>query len=363
MTILHYIPAMNITKGSAPHYVNALVRSTARVASSYVIEEKDLGKSLLEFIHHAYKKLKEHRPDIVHVHASWNLRAAIFAELARRLGLFVVVSPHGGVVHEVLGQRFWKEKLPRILAYQFRMIRKSRLVVTVSEKEHEKLKRLGWKNRMILVPDPTLSSISDDELSSQIMAAYRKVIDTHYLERITENEIDFTIRCVKEALQRDGHFLTPGDPYELPEGLSFRRIYIFAHDNDVTPLLFEGAKRLGIPMPTHLNVAELPRFKEKAKRQSGREKSFSKFCNILKSEIPSAETEKLFSEKLFTPQGEISLFAFANVYSAMRFNDYDEEQFMSRMKDARLDGYTSRLMGLFEEIFGLEEGFMPIAPR
>lgn len=358
MTILHYIPTMNITKGSAPHYVNALVRSTARVASSYVIEEKDLGKPLLDFLHHAYKKLNEYRPDIVHVHASWNLRGAIFAELARHLGLFVVVSPHGGVTHETLGQRFWKEKLPRILAYQFRMIRKSRLVISVSETEQDKLKRIGWKNRTILVPNPYISSISDDELCEQIMAAYRKVIDTHYLERITENEIGFTIRCLKEALYREGYFLTPSEPYSPPEGLSFRRIYIFAHDNNVTPLLLEGAKRLGIPMPTHFNVAELPRFKEKPKRQSSKEKNFNKFCNILKSEIPSMEIEELF-----TPQGEISLLAFANVYSAMRFNDYDEEQFMTRVKEARLDRYTSRLMGLFEEIFELEEGFMPIAPR
>lgn len=357
MTIIHYIPAMNIT-WKAPQYVNSLVRATARVATSYVIEEKDLGKPLLDFTHHAYKKLKEYQPDIVHVHASWNLRSALFAELARHLGYFVVVSPHCGLAQEIIVQNLWKEKIPRIIAYQFRMIRKSRLIIAISEEEKNKLKRLGWKNRIIVVPQHPADGISDDELCSTIMAAYRKVIDTHYLERITENEIGFTIRCVREALRREGHYMLPSDHYEAPEELSFRRIYIFAHDNGVTPLLLEGAKRLCCSMPSQLDVEKLPRFKEKKKRQTEKEKNFTKFCDILKKEIPEAA-----NDEILTPQGEISLLAFSNVYSAIRFNDYDEERFMASVKSAGLEKYAAKMMSLFQELFNMEEGFMPIAPR
>lgn len=357
MTILHYIPAMNM-KSKASLYVNSLVRSTERVASSHVIEEKDLGTPLLDFIHHGYKKLKECNPDIVHIHAAWNFRAALFARLARHLGYFVVVSPHGGVTHETITQNLWKEKLPRIIAFQFRMLRKSRLVIAVSQDEFDRLKRLGWKKRMILVPQSPTDNIGNDELCSQIMAAYRKVIDTHYLERITENEIGFTIRCVREALRRDGCFMQDDEPYEMPDGLSFRRIYIFAHDNSVTPLLLEGAKRLGFSMPSQLDVEVLPRFKEKQKRQTCKEKNFRKFCEILKKEIPDAD-----NDVHLTPQGEISLIAFANVYCTMRFNDYDEEKLMANMKSARLEKYTAQMMYLFQQLFNMEEGFMPIAPR
>lgn len=358
MTIIHYIPTMDLKKGIAPHYVNSLVRATARVATSYVIEEKDLGTPLLDFTSNAVKQLKKHRPDIVHIHAAWDFRSALLGKIARRMGLFVVVSPHGGLSQVKMEQRFWKEKLPRILAYQFRMMRKSRLVITVSDKEKEELGRLGWKRRMITVPEPSVNNIGDDELCSMIMAAYRKVIDTHYLERITEDEIGFTIRCVREALRREGHFMQDDEPYTMPKDLSFRRIYIFAHDNGVTPLLLEGAKRLGIAVPQQLNIETLPRFTEKPKHQGSKEKSFRKFCEILQREIPDTA-----NDKLFTPQGEISLLAFANAYCAIRFNDYDEEKFVSSINDARLEKYTSRMMYLFQELFNLEEGFMPIGPR
>lgn len=358
MTIIHYIPTMDLKKGIAPHYVNSLVRATARVATSYIVEEKELGTPLLDFTNNAVRLLKKHRPDIVHIHASWDFRSAWLGKIARRMGLFVVVSPHGGLSQVKMEQRFWKEKLPRILGYQFRMLRKSRLVITISDKEKEELGRLGWKKRMITVPQPSVNNIGDDELCSLIMSAYRKVIDTHYLERITENEIGFSIRCVREALRREGHFMQNDEPYTMPEGLSFRRIYIFAHDNGITPLLHEGARRLDFAIPQPLNVDSLPRFTEKPKRQGSREKNFRKFCEILKREIPDT-----VSDPIFTLQGEISLLAFANVYNVMRFNDYDEEKFISQMKSAGLEKYTSRMMYLFQELFNMEEGFMPVAPR
>lgn len=347
---------MDLRKGIAPFFVKTLVQSTARMAESYVVEEKNLGTAIIDFVQNTRAVLKKYNPDIVHIHAAWDCRSAIFEMIANHMGLFVVVSPHGGLAPEKMEQRFWKEKLPRIIGYQFWMLRKSRLIVAVTEKEHEYLKKLGWKSRIILVPQPATSTVNDEEMASRIMAAYRKVIDTHYLERIKEDEIGFTIRCVKESLWREGHFLKPYEAYDVPDSLSFRRIYIFAHDNNITAPLLEGAKRLGIQMPPNPDISKMPRFKDKAKRLGHKERMFKRFCDILFN-FPSISKQEEFP--LFTPQGEISLCAFANVYCAMRFNDYDEDRFMEQIRNANLNKFTSKLMELFKDLFNMEEGFMP----
>lgn len=347
---------MDNRKGTAPFFVRALVQSTERMATSCVVEEFRLGTTIIDFVRNARAILKKQSPDIVHIHAAWDFHSAVFEMIANSMGYFVVVSPHGGLSSKIIGQRFWKEKLPRIIAYQFWMLKKSRLVISVTEQEHEYLKKLGWKSRVILVPQPATATLNDEETASRIMAAYRKVIDTHYLDRIKEDEIGFTIRCVRESLWREGHYLTPGEPYTAPGDMSFRRIYIFAHDNGITSQLLEGAKRLGIPMPPNPDIDTLPRFRDKAKRIGSKERKFKKFCELLYT-FPSINSQK--EMPLFTPQGEISLCAFANVYSAMRFSDYDEDKFMESIKKARLSKYTSKLMRLFNEMFGMEEGFMP----
>ena len=99
-------------------YVNCLVRSTANVAESYVITQKDLGTGAIMVRARFLRKLKELQPDIIHVHAAWDSTAALIEHTARSHGFYTVVSVHGGLAPEVMELAFFKHKLPGCTAGQ-----------------------------------------------------------------------------------------------------------------------------------------------------------------------------------------------------------------------------------------------------
>lgn len=359
MKILHYIPETDKSQRSISYeYVEALVRATSRVAESHVVTDHDLGNSSFISFHFALsRKLKEINPDIVHIHASWNFRASYVEHIARHKGFFTIVSPHGGLSPEIMELAFWKEKLPRIIAYQFKMIRKNRLIIAVSEKEYNDLSSLGWKRRTALISHPMLNNIGDEELCKQIMESYRKVIDTHYMERITSEEMEFVHLCLRAATWREGHYLEPLEESKVSDSISFRRIFLYAYDNNVTASLIQGAKVLGITMPPQLNVTELPRFKQKKKKQHAREKNFIKFCTTLHPIMP-----QLPENVDFTPNGEVSLSTINDIYTSIRFFDHDESKINETIKNAGLTKFTKKLMGELHDIYNLQTGFMLIMP-
>lgn len=356
MKILHYIPEISEKKKSiSQEYVEAVVRATSKVAESYIVTEKQLGDSFLSFRNAFAKKLKEIQPDIVHFHACWNFRAAYAHRMSRRRHFFTIVSPHGGLSDEIINLDFWKEKLPRIIAYQFWMLRKSRLVISISDKEHQELTQLGWRRRMMLIHHPSFHTISDDDLCEGIMQAYRKVIDTHYTERITKEEKDFVCQCLRAACWKENEYLPDFQPATVSPDLSFRRIYLYAHDNGVTTLLSTGAKLSGINLPPLLKVDELPRFKAKKKKMGNYEKDCKKLCSIIHTIIPQMQ-----KDVIFTPHGEVSLATLTDIYNALRFNDYNEDFLAENIKKEGLSKFTKKLMKTYERIFQLQEGFRPI---
>lgn len=354
MKIIHYIPRTDTTDSSATEYVNCLVRSTARVAESYVITQKELGSGAILVRSRFLRKLKELRPDIVHVHAAWDSTAALIEHTARTHGFYTIVSVHGGLAPEVMEMAFFKHKLPRIIGYEFQMVRNCSAVVAISENDAKQVKQLGWKKRIITIPHPALKLTSDDETQELIMSIYRQVLDTNYMARITDEEIKFIQMCVCMALW-------PADTREKTEidteGLSFRRIYIYAHDNAITELMMNGAQMLGIQMPPRPDVTAMPRFKVKQKHNTDIN-SYQKLSEAISIVIPGAKIEIGR-----TPAGATTYRTICDVFQALRFHDYDEDQFVEIIKKKGIGKFTARLLYQMQELFGLELGYMPILPK
>lgn len=131
---------MSLITGIVPEYVNRLASATEQVSTNHILTFKDLGDGVLSFRKNLTRQLHLVNPDIVHVHASWDFYSALVVMIARKLGFLVVVSPHGGLSPENMEVNFWKNRLPRLLAYQIRMIKRCHMVVVTSEEELKDLK-------------------------------------------------------------------------------------------------------------------------------------------------------------------------------------------------------------------------------
>ena len=354
MKVIHYIPRTDTTNASAAEYVNCLVRSTANVAESHVIMQKDLGAGAIMVRSRFLRKLKELQPDIVHVHAAWDSTAALIEHTARSHGFYTIVSVHGGLAPEVMELAFFKHKLPRIVGYQFQMVRKCSAVVAISEQDAGQVKQLGWKKRIVTIPHPSLHITSNDETSELIMAIYRKVLDTNYMERITKEELAFISDCVRTALWPAG---TQEINEVSTEGLSFRRIYIYAYDNSITELLTKGAQMLGVQMPPCPDVAAMPRFKVKQKHNKDIN-SYQKLQEVISNVIPGIKIEIGR-----TPNGATIHRTICDIFQALRFHDYDEDNFAELIQKKGISKFTAKLLYQMQEAFGLELGYMPILPK
>ena len=300
------------------------------------------------------RQLKELQPDIIHVHAAWDSTAALIEHTARSHGFYTVVSVHGGPAPEVMELAFFKHKLPRIIGYQFQMVRNCSAIVAISDKDAQQVKQLGWKKRIVTIPHPSLQLTSDDETSELIMSIYRRILDTNYMDRITEEELSFINLCVKTALWPAGSL----EKKEVStEGLSFRRIYIYAFDNNITELLTKGATIFGVEMPPCPDVPAMARFKVKQKHNK-EINSYQKLYEIISCIIPGAKIEIGR-----TPTGATTYRTLCDIFQTLRFHDYDEDNFAEQIKKKGISKFTARILYQMQEAFGLELGYMPILPR
>ena len=91
------------------------------------------------------------RPDIVHIHSTWNLYVHKMARYCRRQRIPYVISPHGALTPWALKFHWWK-KIPALLLYQYHDFRcAAAFHVTVPE-EAQDIRRLKLHQKVTVAP-------------------------------------------------------------------------------------------------------------------------------------------------------------------------------------------------------------------
>lgn len=355
MIIVHYIPTMALSSGIVPEYVNILMRSTERMATSHIVTQSDMGNAKQTFAKNFAKQLQLLQPDIVHIHAVWDVYAALAEAVARHYGFFTVVSPHGMLSMENMELNFWKEKLPKILLFQKRMVQKSAMLVVTTQQELEDMNKLKWNPNIAFVPHPLVSGLSEDETASLIMAAYRKVLDTHYAERMSIDEEGFINRCLWASVQPEEVQMPEKDELPVVSTLSFRRIYIYAYDNEVVDMMIAGAKRLQMVTPPVLDVPNIPRFRYEKPQNKRELKKYNTLASLMNKVIAGADVPEN-SER-------VNMKVMLSIYRNLRFRDYDEDLFCRQLRDKGIRKWCSGLMSTLHDMFDMELGYMPLLPK
>lgn len=344
---------MALSTGIIPEFVKIIVRSTEQVTTSHIVTSSDLSRNIFLFRRDFIHQLELHNPDIVHIHAAWDFRAAIAERVARSHGFFTVVSPHGGLSPENMEINFWKDRLPKIILYQINMIRHCNMLVATSRKELQDLERLNWKRNIMLIPHPLTNEIGDEDTRALIMAAYRKVIDTQYRQRLTAEEEELVCQCLKASvLPPNGQTGAPTE-IDITGNISYRRIFLYIFDQNVTKEFIAGAHALEINIPPTLDVPSIPRFHVKQKKESKKLRHIRTIASIL-SELTSVTHEEIKAPDLK---------AYLTIYEMIRCHDYDEDEFVKQINKFGIKRFTRELMKQLNIMFKLEVGYMPVLPK
>ena len=90
--------------------------------------------------------------DLVHIHGIWEPRLHKVAVMCRKAGVPYVIAPRGMLEPWSLKQKWFKKRIARWL-YQDRDLKLSAALHATAESEAEQLRRLGFKNKIIVSPN------------------------------------------------------------------------------------------------------------------------------------------------------------------------------------------------------------------
>ena len=169
MKILHYIPSIDESSGGVGAYMQLLERDLGTLCELHVVThrsgcERPLDNCRLHYIDYKWKPwnnckkefmalLNEIQPDVFHTNCCWMPISALAAMWAHNAGYKVVYTPHGMLEPYAIARHYLTKKLPAILLFQKKGIKVSDLIHSTAETERGNLLRLGWNDRICVIPN------------------------------------------------------------------------------------------------------------------------------------------------------------------------------------------------------------------
>ncbi len=367
MYIIHYIHHI-INDHLLADYVTMLAEGQAGYAEIKVMTHKDGIAAMLG------KKT----PDIVHIHSCWDYKASRVADYARKKGVAVVFSPH-----RQLNQLYRRKEHPiaksfRTIAYQRRMTIHADALLVCSDRERDELLRLGWQKRIGIVKNSLLcNSFSTEEMSLESLQFYHKVIDTRYRLSISRQEYDCISYLLSLSLSDEiTNYLPSTEKLKSLQTLTeaqWKRILLYADDEDIRPYLQDAAKSLDMKIPP-IDSKNILRFSPSRPKQNGllekkewlNNSAFAKQWTEELDETSSAILRNiatmLANSKFLIRKRRFSMRHLCELYIAIKYQEYDEDQLKCILKELHLYRFSRRIIQIMAKWLHLEEGFIPLSP-
>ena len=96
--------------------------------------------------------LEKEKPNLVHINGIWSPQNWGFQKVAQKLGIKVIVSPHGMLETWILAQNPWKKKLGLFL-YQKKAIQRASCLHATAQMEADNIRSLGFKTPICIIPN------------------------------------------------------------------------------------------------------------------------------------------------------------------------------------------------------------------
>ena len=145
MRILHFYPN---TDEAISQYFNMLASNMGLEVENHKASRGEEAKQLLRTMQF----------DILHIYGCWNNAQYTLVRKALRQGARLVVTPYGQLEPWVQQQNFWKEKLPKRIAYQQSVIERAYAVIVQGNMELECMKKLGWNQRCVIIRNALITN-------------------------------------------------------------------------------------------------------------------------------------------------------------------------------------------------------------
>lgn len=326
------------------------------------------------------EKISQFHPHIVHIHTLWSLQAADVVRVAKQKKCGVIISPHGQLdaFRSRNERRGWKKIVT--LLFQRRMIRRADALIAATQQEAERLEKQAWNDHIDTIGNALLASrISQKDMAVRSLRLYQKVIDTRYAAYLTKEDREAVGSLLHAAIDTTPTATLPENRLthlRTLDAKSWRRICLWADDEDVMPLILQATQQLAIEAPVRdIDPTTIDRFPLRHPKRKGKlpdnellhagDSLKDKWQEVLKDEsepLRQVVTLLLNARKL-SRRKELSLRHVCDLYQAIKFLDYDEDQLKALLTRFSAVRFSRKVVGLLGKKLLLEEGFMPLPPK
>jgi len=363
------------------HYINSL--KAGNLLSDYILqltsEQKEYAEvKTLTSTDDFQKVAEEENPDIIHIHACWDYLAAKRAQWAVKKGYAVVLSTHWGLNEPIRSNEQRIRKFIKQMMYQQKTVHQVDAMLVTNEKERQMALTLGWQKRIDVIPNSLLnSSISASEMAEQTILYYNKVLDTRYQVAMSSMENDAVYSLLHVGLARETtHNLLPSDQLLNLRSLNpaqWRRILLYSDDENIREIIDDAISRLQLNAP-NIETSTIQRFAlvlPKERNPLNQQKIVGTkplTRQRLNDNINSDETIvrtiaiMLANAHQLDRKQTLSMRHLADLYTMIKYNDYDEDRLAEVLRHMRLYRFSRRIIQLLVDKLHLEEGFRPFSP-
>lgn len=373
MIILHYISHKKKAKGAAGDSHDSWQAATEGkkgegVSVNYAENMKELRYCL-----------RKNRPTVVNIHGCWSIGAWRAAKECIKERIPYIVSTHRELEPWHIADGYWLRKLPMLVVFQKKMVSKAAAIVTSTLQEQENMLAMsiirGVRRRKPLNDNVVAISAGSRGGAEEEVALYSKVNDTYAFSAMDSNELTTEDILLRIGLGQDCLSRTlRDDEYKRVKNMNdetWRRVCIHACNEGIMGEIGAGADILGVSK-AKIDITHIERFGFTTRKNvKPLKKDESRVMPLHLEEVADEEkataNDVLVMTALLNLRYEIvkntvSKRHIADIYSCLRFTDYDEGRVKRMLKRLHTLTFARRMLTILHETLGLEEGFMPFEP-
>lgn len=357
MTVLHYTDTFDVESNPETKFIVTL--SKAMVSNGAIVHifshniktNISIKNIVLHEIKHTsifLKELYEIKPDIIHIHGCWSYYTAKILLTAHKKGFDTILSTYGGLYSWNIRKNFWFQKLPRIITYQFIAVKCADLIHATGQIEYNNIKKLHWNKNIKIIQNCLFThKIDDAEMSKQMLSVYQYIMDQHVFLKMNISTQQAFYTLLKAGLNANSSGLRPNitsisiasiKNLSLLQYQDWRKISIFANEQDICPIINNGIKALNI----------------KTKDVVFANGIYNKI--EIKNIEDACEKINLLYKKVL--KRTLSIKDIVQLYDILRNNDFDEYEFKKQLHACHKLNLLSRLEYILIEMTDIEEGFL-----
>lgn len=168
MRIIHYVPSIDNSSGGVGVYMSLLSKEMGKMVELHIMTHHSknpiaLDNCIIHYLPHwnHFINLKNQvrelydiiNPDVVHVNCCWIPECSLVQKWAWQRGIKTVYTPHGMLEPWIIGRHYWTKKLPALLLYQRRAIKRATAIHATAASEKDNLMRIGYNKNVVVIPN------------------------------------------------------------------------------------------------------------------------------------------------------------------------------------------------------------------